>query len=346
MIGYLNSRSPYIVERWPSPRAAGNTEGYAMHDRFVQAWQHGHVFLGAAHDRHERRTWAVVALTAVTMVAEIVAGALYGSMALTADGWHMSTHAVALVISALAYRFARRHADDPRFSFGTGKLGELAAFASAIILALIAVLIGYESAVRLFAPVPISFDEAVLVAVLGLAVNLLSAWLLWEGRGHGHGDAHPHRDDHHHHHRHHHGHGEDSNIRAAFVHVAADALTSVLAIVALLGGRFYGWTWLDSAIGIVGAVIILRWSYGLIVSSGATLLDMVPDPMLSSRIRARLEVGGDRLGDLHLWRLGPGHAGVIASVVSDRPQEPEVYKRRLSDIEGLSHVTIEVHRCR
>ena len=152
-----------------------------MHERSLASWQHGHVFLGAAHGRHERRTWLVVALTAVAMVAEIVAGALYGSMALTADGWHMSTHAAALAIAALAYRFARTHADDPRFSFGTGKLGELAAFASAIILALIALLIGYESAVRLLAPVPIRFDEAMLVAVLGLAVNLLSAWLLWEG---------------------------------------------------------------------------------------------------------------------------------------------------------------------
>lgn len=318
-----------------------------MHDRSLRAWQHGHVFLGAAHDRHERRTWMVVALTAVAMVAEIVAGAIYGSMALTADGWHMSTHAAALSISALAYRFARTHADDPRFSFGTGKLGELAAFASAIILALIALLIGYESAVRLLAPVPIRFDEALLVAVLGLAVNLLSAWLLWDGRGHEHADAHHHGGDYHDHHHHAHpGHGRDSNIRAAFMHVSADALTSVLAIAALLGGRLYGWSWLDSAIGILGAVIIARWSYGLIVSAGATLLDIVPDRMLASEIRTKLEVGGDRLSDLHLWRLGPGHAGVIASVVSDRPQEPEVYKRRLSSIEGLSHVTIEVHPCR
>jgi cation diffusion facilitator family transporter len=305
-----------------------------MHGRSVQAWQHGHVFLGAAHDRHERRTWLVVALTAITMVVEIVAGFVYGSMALTADGWHMSTHAAALAISALAYRFARTHADDARFSFGTGKFGELAAFASAIILALIALLIGYESAIRLFSPVAIRFDEAVWVAFLGLAINLLSAWILWEGDSPAHGH-HEHADDHHH----------DSNIRAAFMHVAADALTSVLAIVALLGGRFYGWTWLDSAIGILGALIIARWSYGLIVSSGATLLDIVPDRMLASKIRTSLEVGGDRVGDLHLWRLGPGHAGVIVSVVSDHPQEPEAYKHRLATIEGLSHVSIEVHRC-
>ncbi len=213
-----------------------------MHERSLASWQHGHVFLGAAHGRHERRTWLVVALTAVAMVAEIVAGALYGSMALTADGWHMATHAAALAISALAYRFARTHADDPRFSFGTGKLGELAAFASAIILALIALLIAYESAVRLLAPVPISFDEALLVAVLGLAVNLLSAWLLWDGSGHEHAGTHHHGGDHHDQHHHpHSGHGQDSNIRAAFLHVSADALTSVLAIAALLGGRVYGW---------------------------------------------------------------------------------------------------------
>ncbi len=310
-----------------------------MHGHSLQTWQHEHVFLGAAHDRHERRTWLVVVLTTVTMVAEIVAGIVYGSMALTADGWHMCTHAAALAISALAYRFARKHAGDSRFSFGTGKFGELAAFASAIILVLIAVLIAYESAIRLFAPVPIRFDEAALVAFLGLAVNLLSAWLLWDGRSDDHGHEHHHGDKHHRHH------GHDSNIRAAFVHVSADALTSVLAIVALLGGRFYGWTWLDSAIGILGAAVIARWSYGLIVSSGATLLDIVPDGKLASKIRTCLEVGGDRLGDLHLWRLGPGHAGVIASVISDHPQEPGAYKRRLSGIEGLSHVSVEVHRC-
>ena len=311
-----------------------------MHGRSPEDWQHGHVFLGAAHDKHERQTWFVVALTAAMMVAEIIAGAVYGSMALTADGWHMATHAAALAISALAYRFARRHAEDARFSFGTGKLGELAGFASAIILALIALLIAYESAIRLFNPVPIRFNEAMLVAVLGLGVNLLSAWLLSAG-----GDAAQHDHDHHHGHDHAHAHGQDSNIRAAFAHVAADALTSVLAILALLGGRIYGWTWLDAVIGIVGAVIILRWSYGLIVSSAATLLDTVPDKKLAAEILQALEIGGDRVSDLHLWRLGPGHAGVIASVISDDPQNPDVYKRRLSGIVGLSHMTVEVHRC-
>ena len=312
-----------------------------MHGHSLQDWQHRHVFLGAAHDKHERQTWIVVGLTATMMVAEIVAGTVYGSMALLADGWHMSTHAAALTISALAYRLARRHAEDARFSFGTGKLGELAGFASAIILALIALLIGYESAIRLFNPVSIRFDEAILVAFVGLTVNLVSAWLLSAGGNTAHDDR-----DHNAHHNHHgHGHGHDSNIRAAFAHVAADALTSVLAILALLGGRFYGWTWLDAVIGIVGALVILRWSYGLIVSSAATLLDTVPDRQVAADILRSLEVGGDRVGDLHLWRLGPGHAGMIASVISHDPQDPEVYKRRLSAIAGLSHVTIEVHRC-
>src|SRR4051812_34573082 len=273
------------------------------------------------------------------MVAEIIAGSVYGSMALLADGWHMSTHAAALTIAALAYRLARRHAEDARFSFGTGKLGELAGFASAIILGLVALVIAYESVLRLFNPVSIRFDEAILVAFVGLTVNLVSAWLLSAGGNTGHDDH-----DHHAHHAHH-SHGHDSNIRAAFAHVAADALTSVLAIVALLGGRFYGWTWLDAVIGIVGALVILRWSYGLIVSSAATLLDTVPDRQVAADILRSLEVGGDRVGDLHLWRLGPGHAGMIASVISHDPQDPEVYKRRLSAIGGLSHITIEVHRC-
>jgi cation diffusion facilitator family transporter len=311
-----------------------------MHGHSLQDWQHRHVFLGAAHDKHERQTWLVVGLTAAMMVAEITAGTVYGSMALLADGWHMSTHAAALMISALAYRLARRHAEDARFSFGTGKLGELAGFASAIILALIALLIAYESFIRLFNPVAIRFNEAMLVASVGLAVNLASAWLLSAG-----GSTGQHGHDHHAHDHHDHGHGHDSNIRAAFAHVAADALTSVLAILALLGGWLYGWTWLDAVIGVVGALVILRWSYGLIVSSAATLLDTVPDREVASNILRALELDGDRVGDLHLWRLGPGHAGMIASVISHDPQEPEVYKRRLSAIHGLSHITIEVHRC-
>ena len=245
-----------------------------MHGHSIERWQHRHVFLGRAHARNERRIWLVVALTAVMMVAEIAAGAIFGSMALMADGWHMSTHAAALAISAFAYRFARKHADDARFSFGTGKAGELAAFASAIILGLVAIGIAFESAVRIFSPIPIRFDEALIVAVIGLAVNLASAWLLMD-RDADHDHDHSHAHGHHHH---------DSNIRAAYLHVIADALTSVLAIVALLVGRLQGWLWLDPVIGIVGAVIIAQWSFGLLRSAGAVLLDMVPDNDLVARL--------------------------------------------------------------
>lgn len=311
-----------------------------MHTHSVEPWQHPHIFLGSKHERHERRTWIVVALTAVMMVAEIVGGTIFGSMAVVADGWHMSTHAGALTIAALAYRFARRHARDARFTFGTGKVGELAAFCSAVILALIAALIGYESVLRLYAPVAIHFEQATWLAVIGLGVNLVSAWALFDRDHH-----HSHRGHDEHDHGHHHHHAHDTNIRAAYVHVLADALTSVLAIVGLLAGRFYGWVWMDPAMALVGVAVILSWSLGLLRSSGTVLLDMVPDRHLAGTIRRRLEVDGDRVSDLHLWRLGPGHAGLIAAVVSDHPQEPSAYKRRLEGIAGLSHVTVEVHRC-
>jgi cation diffusion facilitator family transporter len=318
-----------------------------MHSHSIERWEHRHVFLGARHERNERRTWAVVIMTAAMMVAEIVGGSLFGSMALVADGWHMSTHAAALGIAALAYRFARTHAHDPRFSFGTGKLGELAGFASAVILGIIALFIAYESAQRLFSPVTIHFNEAIPIAAVGLLVNLVSAALLHDDdHHHHHDDAHDHHpDDHHHHHHHGHHHHHDTNQRAAYLHVLADALTSVLAIAALLAGRLYGWMWVDPAVGIVGAVVIASWSFGLMRSAGATLLDMVPDSDLTHDVRERLEVAGDRVSDLHLWRVGPGHAALLASVVSDDPQDPSAYKARLNDLHGLSHVTIEVHRC-
>jgi cation diffusion facilitator family transporter len=311
-----------------------------MHTHTLESWQHSHVFLGRKHDENERRTWLVVALTAVMMVAEIIGGTMFGSMALVADGWHMSTHAGALAIAALAYRFARRYAHDERFGFGTGKLGELAGYSSAIILGMIALLIGYESAFRLLNPVSISFDQAIAIAMIGLAVNLASAWLLRDAHAHGHEVHHDHE---HYHHRHHH---HDHNLRAAYLHVLADALTSVLAITALLAGRFYGWFWMDPVMGVVGALVIAHWSLGLLRSSGAVLLDAVPDTRLAARLKARLEQGTDRVADLHLWRLGPGHLGVVASVVSDAPQAPEVYKARLAGFAGLSHVTVEVHACR
>ncbi len=332
-----------------------------MHTHTLEPWTHEHVFLGARHDANERRTWWVVALTAVMMVGEIVGGTIYGSMALVADGWHMSTHAGALAIAALAYRYARRFARDSRFAFGTGKLGELAGYSSALILAVIALLIAYESAVRLLNPVSIRFDEAIVIACIGLGVNLLSAWLLHDdhdahhdpGHAHSHvpldepahGHAIGHRDHRHDAHRHHAHHHHDHNLRAAYLHVLADALTSVLAIAALLTGRLYGWVWMDPIMGVVGALVIAHWSFRLLRSSGAVLVDMVADPHLATQIRSRLEVGSDRITDLHLWRVGPGHAALIASVVSDRPKSPEQYKERLAKIAGLSHVTVEVHAC-
>src|SRR5215470_7062589 len=313
-----------------------------MHTRSIEPWRHHHAFLGARHDRNESRTGLVVLITAAMMVAEIIGGTLYGSMALVADGWHMATHAAALAIAAFAYRFARRHAHDAQFSFGTGKVGELAGFSSAIVLAMIAAFIGYESVVRLFAPVPISFHEAVAIAVLGLAVNLACAWLLRDADHHHHGHHHHHDHHHGHHHDHHH---RDHNLRAAYVHVLADALTSVLAIAALLTAWAYGWLWMDAAVGLIGAVVIALWAVSLIRSSGAVLLDMVPEQSLHAEIKRRLEVDDDRVSDLHLWRVGPGHTAVIASVVTHAPQPPTAYKARLDGLSVVSHVTIEVHAC-
>ncbi|MDF2996369.1 MAG: dmeF [Xanthobacteraceae bacterium] len=312
---------------------------------------HSHFFLGEDHARNERRTWLVIALTTVMMVAEIAGGSLFGSMALIADGWHMSTHAGALLISALAYRFARRHAHDPRFTFGTGRVGELAGFASAIVLALIALLIAWESLLRLTSPVPIAFGEAIFVAVIGLAVNLLCAWLLKDDHDHHHGHDHRHHHDHGHDHGHaQRGHTQDSNIRAAYLHVLADALTSVLAIAALTAGSVYGWLWLDPAIGIVGALVIARWSWGLMRDAGGVLVDYVPErEELPGEIRAAIEgegaaITGETVTDLHVWQVGPGHHAAIVAVASPEPKPPADYKARLAHLHELSHVTVEVSR--
>ncbi len=303
-----------------------------MHSHSTGPWTHDHVFLGHQHARNERRTWFVVALTAVMMVGEILAGTFFGSMALLADGWHMATHAAALGIAAVAYLFARQHARNSRFAFGTGKFGDLAAFSSAIVLALIALQVTYESAVRLVHPVPIAYSEAILVACLGLGVNLVSAWLLRE--------SHDHHDGHSHGHRHH-----DNNLRAAYVHVLADAATSVLAILALVAAMVANWVWADPAVGIVGSVVIASWAYGLIRDSGAVLLDVRADKTLESTIRDRLQTRGDRVTDLHLWQVGPGHRAAVISIVSDHPLSPATYKRRLGGLRGLSHVTVEVETC-
>ena len=429
-----------------------------MEDHHAKAplGDHSHIFLGAGHAQNERRTWAAISLTLVMMVAEIAGGTLFGSLAVVADGFHMATHALALLIAALAYTYARRHANDLRFVFGTGKFGDLAGFASAIILAMIALIIGYEATMRLFAPVTIHFDEAILIAAAGLIVNVVTAWLLGGGggdhhahtHGHSHGDLAAHAA---------HAHDEarridtgrdvlllevfedacrrvsgyvtktnsnlrrysarvaprskpkvpaapgrpfassiaehfsnrlrkfpsrmrsrpacelagldredvfeldfvehahagtsaasaaerDNNMRAAFVHVAADAGVSVLAICGLLLGRFFGWVFMDPVMGLIGALVIANWAYGLMRDTGSVLLDMNPDKDMTEELRRAIESGGDRLADLHVWRLGPGHLGAIISVLTDAPRDAEFYRSRLSRFRALSHVTIEVRR--
>jgi cation diffusion facilitator family transporter len=393
---------------------------------------HSHVFLGEGHEHAEKRTWAVIWLCATMMALEILGGLLFGSIALVADGLHMSTHAGALLLAAMAYSYARRHATDARFTFGTGKLGDLAGFTSAIVLAMIALLIGWEAVSRLLDPVPIAFGEAIPIACLGLAVNIASAWLLGSGHHHHH---------HHHHHGHGHGHGHghdeartldldttrltleiyedgvpprfriresvppdtlwaetirpdgttqrftftqlagvlesideipepheftvnlylgdavasatyrehvhtdahrDNNMRAAIVHVMADAAVSVLVIVGLLLAKAFGWLWMDPLAGIVGACVIASWAYGLVRDTGRILLDMNPDRVLTERLRQEIETDGDTLTDLHIWRLGPGHLGAVLSVVTGKQRRPEDYHERLRHFPSLSHITVEV----
>jgi cation diffusion facilitator family transporter len=318
---------------------------------------HDHVFLGETHERNERRVWFVIALCGAMMIFEIVGGLMFGSIALVADGLHMSTHAGALLLAALAYTFARRYASDQRFTFGTGKLGDLAGFSSAIVLAMIALLIAYEAVTRIFSPVPIHFREAIPIAVLGLAVNLASAWLLGAG-GHDHGHHHHGHDHHHHEHDHHdhehhaahdhagHGaHHRDNNMRAAVVHVMADAAVSVLVIVGLILARLFGWLWMDPLAGIVGALVIASWSVSLIRDTGAILLDMNPDRGLDKRMREAIEAGGDQVADLHLWRLGPGHLGAIVTVATEQARSCDYYRDRLAGFHSLSHLTVEVTAC-
>jgi cation diffusion facilitator family transporter len=308
---------------------------------------HSHVFLGRDHERNERRVWAVIALTTAMMVAEIAAGSWFGSMALTADGWHMATHAGAMLISALAYLYARRQIKNARFTFGTGKFGDLAGFASAVVLGVAALMIAWESLLRFFAPVDIDFNQAIAVAAIGLVVNIVSAWLLKDdGHHHDHGHGHAHGSHAHHgHHAHHESHGgKDNNLRSAYLHVLADALTSVLAIVALLLGKWNGWTFLDPAMGIVGGIVIARWSWGLLRSTGSVLVDAVPRAGdLSTQIRSRLETEEERITDLHVWQVGPGHHAAIVAIKSHSPQAPSFYRQKLEAIEELSHITVEIN---
>ena len=308
---------------------------------------HNHVFLGHDHERAERRTWVVIILCTVMMVAEIVGGALFGSLALIADGLHMSTHAGALLLAALAYTFARKYAEDSSFTFGTGKFGDLAGYSSAIVLAMIALLIAYEAISRFLDPVPIAFNEAIPIAALGLLVNIASAWLLAGGHHHEHGHSHGHSHDHDHDDDHDHDHADDrhhrdNNMRAAIVHVMADAAVSVLVIVGLLLARTFGWLWMDPLAGFIGALVIASWSVALIRDTGAILLDRMPDPGMAEKVRHAVEGEGDRVTDLHLWRLGPGHLGAIVSVATSAQREAAHYRERLAHFQDLSHVTVEV----
>jgi cation diffusion facilitator family transporter len=290
-------------------------------------WHHNHDF--HVTDRHsERRTFQVVALTLIMMFIEITAGILYGSMALLADGWHMGTHAGAIGITLFAYRYARKHAGSGRYTFGTGKVGVLGGYTSAVILAVVALLLAAESVRRIFLPVAIRFNEAILVAAAGLIVNLLSAFLLKGKQRHHHRGKGPH----------------DHNLKAAYLHVLADALTSLLAIIALLFGKTFGWIWMDPAMGITGSVVIFRWAFLLIRDTGGILLDSGIDSSLLNKIRKVIESGGDnRVTDLHIWKVGPGNTAAVISIAASSPRPPEHYKKLLEEFGELTHVTIEVN---
>jgi cation diffusion facilitator family transporter len=301
-----------------------------MTDRHDHAWTQDHIYLGAGHARAEARTRFVVYLTAAFMGVEIVAGFIFGSMALLADGVHMATHVGALGLAAWAYWMARRHATNRRFSFGSGKFGDLAGFTSALVLGIVAIVVAVESVTRLYTPVAIQYREAIFVAALGLLVNIVSAFAL-----------------HDHDHEHEESHERDHNLGAAYVHVLADAATSVLALAALGAGAFFGLAFLDPVVGLLGAVVIARWSIQLVRQTGLVLLDFEDDPALASAIRRTLEDDlGARIADIHLWRLGPGHRGLIVSLVSPVSCSADSIKSELRHRHpGLSHVTVEVAVC-
>lgn len=306
-----------------------------MHIHTLEQWQHSHDF--SINQYHaEKKTKIVMFLTAIIVTAEIVAGTIFGSMALLADGWHMATHVAAFGITVFAYQYARNHATDPRYTFGTGKVSVLGGFASAVALAVIACVMAFESAARLFQPQGIQFNQAIGVAMFGLAVNLVSAWLLQDNHDHSH-DHHDHGHDHHH---------QDHNLRAAYLHVLADALTSVLAIVALFAGKFLGWVWLDAVVGLVGGGVIARWSYSLVTDTGSILLDGSIDQQIKEDILTAIEEDADnRVTDLHVWYVGQNHLAATISLVTHYPQAPDYYKKFLSYIPSLSHVLVEVNHC-
>ena len=315
-----------------------------MHIEDISPWKHEHVF-DTGNPEGERNTWFVVVITAVMMIMEIIAGLAYHSMALLADGWHMSTHASALAITAISYRLARRYASDPRFAFGTWKIEILGGFASAIVLGMVALYVAVESTTRFFKPLEIQYGQALAVAAIGLAVNLVCAFLLKETRhehGHEHGQEHGHGHEHGHEE---HGRHKDLNLRAAYLHVIADAATSVLAIGALMGGYFLGLSWLDPAIGLLGSIIIATWSYGLIRDTSRVLLDREMDAPLVEDIRRAIESGGDaRISDLHLWRVGRKKYACTLAIVANEPKTAEEYKALLAAHDALAHILVEIHR--
>ena len=304
-----------------------------MHSHTLENWQHSHDF-SVENDKGERRTQYVLILTAITMIVEIIAGSIFGSMALLADGWHMGTHVAAFMITIYAYRYARKHANNPAYAFGTGKVSVLGGFASAVALAVVALVMLIESMQRIIDPHVIQFNEAIAVASLGLFVNIISAFLL--------------KDDHHHHEHHgdEHHHHHDHNLRAAYMHVLADALTSLLAIVALVSGKYCGWDWLDPIMGIVGAVIITRWSYGLLKQTSPILLDGSIEEEYQSAITEAIENDSDnRVSDIHIWKVGANHYAAIISLVTHHPKSTQHYKDLLIGFHKLSHTTIEVNEC-
>ncbi len=310
----------------------------------MSPWEHDHAFGQDEKKPGELRTLIVVLLTTATMALEVVAGVVYGSMALLADGLHMASHATALGIAMVAYVYARKFARDERFAFGTGKVNSLAGYSGAVLLALFALLMAWESVERLMAPVPIAFNQAILVAVGGLLVNGVSVWILGVESQH----RHEHETDtgggelHQHHHHHHDHHDHDHNLRSAYLHVMADALTSLLAIIALLAGKYLGWHWLDPLMGIVGAVLVARWSVGLLRLTSHVLLDRQGPRDLHELIRQCVEELGDKVVDLHLWAIAPGRYSLILSVASDHPRSPAEYRERLPHGGRLAHITIEI----
>jgi cation diffusion facilitator family transporter len=304
-------------------------------DYILNPWDHDHTFGQDEKKPGEVRTLIVVLLTTATMVLEIVAGIVYGSMALLADGLHMASHATALAIAVAAYIYARKFAKDERFSFGTGKVNSLAGYTGAVLLALFAVVMAWESVDRLIHPVPIAFDQALFVAVVGLLVNGLSVWILGVDSGHSH--DHPNEigaGEFSHHH--------DHNLRSAYLHVLADALTSLLAIFALVAGKYLGWNYLDPVMGIVGAVLVARWSLGLLRTTSSVLLDRQGPSQLRELITTTIQSRGGEVTDLHLWMIAPGKYSLVLSVVTNHQTSPADYREALSDDPRLAHVTVEV----